>query len=116
MLNTLYRYGHLAYIGGGFGKSIHNTLEPAAYGLPLIFGPEYSKFEEAVQFVARGGAISISDSTGFENALGLLVRKPQKDTASAAVLGYLRESEGATVKAMEWVRHQILQKSKQKRD
>ena len=116
MLNTLYRYGHLAYIGGGFGKSIHNTLEPAAYGLPLIFGPEYSKFEEAVQFVARGGAISISDSAGFENALGLLVRKPQKDTASEAVLGYLRESEGATVKAMEWVRYQILQKPKQKRD
>lgn len=57
LLNTLYRYGTAAYIGGGFGKDIHNTLEPAAFGLPILFGPKYEKFEEARQFVARGGDI-----------------------------------------------------------
>ncbi len=57
LLNTLYRYGSIAYIGGGLGKDIHNTLEPAALGLPIIFGPKYDKFEEARQFVARGGGV-----------------------------------------------------------
>lgn len=56
ILSRLYRYGDLAYIGGGFGAGIHNTLEPAAYGLPLVFGPEYEKFQEALDFQEAGAA------------------------------------------------------------
>lgn len=114
MLNTLYRYAHLAYIGGGFGKSIHNTLEPAAYGLPLIFGPEHTRFEEAVQFVARKGAISVRNTAEFEIALNLLCQPAEHKIASGAVREYLKESEGATASAMGWFRRQISGSLKQK--
>ncbi len=114
MLNTLYKYAHLAFIGGGFGKSIHNTLEPAAYGLPLIFGPEYGKFEEAVQFAARKGAIPVRSAAELEAALDLLGQRTEYEAASRAVAGYLKESEGATARAMEWFRRQITEHPKQK--
>ena len=58
-LSHLYRYGTLAYIGGGFGKGIHNILEAATYGLPVIFGPNYRKFSEAVELIERGGAFAV---------------------------------------------------------
>ncbi|MFM8488939.1 MAG: 3-deoxy-D-manno-octulosonic acid transferase, partial [Bacteroidota bacterium] len=114
MLNTLYQYAHLAFIGGGFGKSIHNTLEPAAYGLPLIFGPEYGKFEEAVQFIARKGAVSIRNTEEMESTLDLLSQQTEREAASWAVGEYLKESEGATTRAMEWFKRQISGDSKQK--
>jgi 3-deoxy-D-manno-octulosonic-acid transferase len=56
-LSYLYRFGTLAYIGGGFGKGIHNILEAATYGLPVIFGPAYHKFAEAVELAATGGSL-----------------------------------------------------------
>ncbi|MFN8280477.1 MAG: glycosyltransferase N-terminal domain-containing protein [Saprospiraceae bacterium] len=62
LLNTLYRYAHLALVGGGFGKGIHNTLEPAAFGIPLCFGPNYEKFIEANDFVRLGIARVVKTS------------------------------------------------------
>ena len=70
-LSYLYRYGTLAYIGGGFGKGIHNILEAATYGLPVIFGPEYRKFSEAVELAAQGAAFPI----GTESELLLTIRQ-----------------------------------------
>jgi 3-deoxy-D-manno-octulosonic-acid transferase len=58
-LSYLYRYGGLAYIGGGFGKGIHNILEAATYGLPVIFGPEYGKFSEALELTSLGAAFPV---------------------------------------------------------
>jgi 3-deoxy-D-manno-octulosonic-acid transferase len=104
LLNTLYRYGHIAYIGGGFGKGIHNTLEPAAFGLPVIFGPKYYKFEEARQFVARGGAFSVQNSEELEAVLKQLEDESFYKNASRAVLSYLEESSGATEKVMGFLR------------
>lgn len=69
ILSVLYRYGSLAYIGGGFGSGIHNTLEPAVYGLPLIFGPRYSKFQEAVDFIDLQVAQSIRNAGELAEAL-----------------------------------------------
>jgi 3-deoxy-D-manno-octulosonic-acid transferase len=100
LLNTLYRYGTVAYIGGGFGKSIHNTLEPAAFGLPIIFGPKYEKFEEARQFVARGGAFSVNNAAELALVLAKLRDPVFYQKASKAVIGYLEESRGATEKVM----------------
>jgi len=60
MLSSLYRYGDIAYIGGGFGNGIHNILEAATFGLPIIFGPNYSKFNEAVELIRLGGALSFN--------------------------------------------------------
>lgn len=66
LLSALYRYGDVAYIGGGFGAGIHNTLEPAAFGLPIIFGEKYQKFNEAVSLVAKNGAFCINNYQELE--------------------------------------------------
>jgi 3-deoxy-D-manno-octulosonic-acid transferase len=62
MLSRLYKYAYITYVGGGFGKGIHNTLEAAVFGKPVLFGPAYEKFNEAIDLVANGGAVSISNS------------------------------------------------------
>ncbi|MDR2359318.1 MAG: 3-deoxy-D-manno-octulosonic acid transferase, partial [Prevotellaceae bacterium] len=66
MLSSVYRYGTVAYIGGGFGAGIHNTLEAAVYGIPVVFGPNYQRFREAGDLIAQGGAASYT--TGKELA------------------------------------------------
>ena len=107
LLNTLYRYGSIAYIGGGLGNGIHNTLEPAAFGLPIIFGPKYEKFEEAREFVARGGAFSVQNSNDSAAVLAQLQQPETYDKASQAVRRFLTERGGATEKAMLWLRNQV---------
>ncbi len=72
MLSSLYQYAGMAYIGGGFGVGIHNTLEAAAFGKPVIFGPNYSKFDEAKQLIAIGAAISIYNTESFIAAIDQL--------------------------------------------
>lgn len=72
MLSSLYQFAGMAYIGGGFGVGIHNTLEAAAFGKPVIFGPNYSKFDEAKQLIAIGAAISIHNTESFIAAIDQL--------------------------------------------
>ena len=67
ILNTLYSYGDIAYIGGGFGKGIHNILEAATYGKPVIFGPNHTKFKEANDMIELSAAFSISNITDLNN-------------------------------------------------
>ena len=69
VLSSIYRYGHVAYIGGGFGVSIHNTLEAAVYGMPVVFGPTWKKFREAHGLLAAGAAISVKNYREFADAL-----------------------------------------------
>ena len=59
LLSSIYQYGQVAYIGGGFGVGIHNTLEAAAWGMPVVFGPNYKKFKEACELIECGAARSI---------------------------------------------------------
>ncbi|MCC6279409.1 MAG: 3-deoxy-D-manno-octulosonic acid transferase [Saprospiraceae bacterium] len=108
LLNTLYRYGRVAYIGGGLGKGIHNTLEPAAFGLPIIFGPKYTRFEEARQFVARGGAFVVHDAAELSAVLLQLQDADFYKNASRAVLGYLEENRGATEQVVLFLRRYFL--------
>lgn len=65
MLSSIYRYGNVAYIGGGFGTGIHNILEAAVYGMPVIWGPNYAKFREAKDLIKAGGGFSITDKDEF---------------------------------------------------
>ncbi len=67
-LSGLYRYACIAYIGGGFGKGIHNILEAATFGIPVIFGPKYGKFREARELAAAGGAFPIRDQESLDKA------------------------------------------------
>ena len=69
VLSSIYRYGHVAYIGGGFGVSIHNTLEAAVYGMPVVFGPTWKKFREAHGLLAADAAITVKNYREFADAL-----------------------------------------------
>ena len=78
MLSKLYHYGNLAYVGGGFNKSgIHNLLEAAVYGKPVIIGPNYKKFQEAIDLIKIGGAFSIKNSLELNNQLELFYNKEE---------------------------------------
>lgn len=73
MLSSLYQYGDIAYIGGGFGAGIHNTLEAAAFGLPVIFGPEYSKFNEAKDLIAIKAGFNINGEADLKGITDTLI-------------------------------------------
>jgi 3-deoxy-D-manno-octulosonic-acid transferase len=97
MLSSLYRYGQVAYIGGGFGKGIHNILEAATYGMPVIFGPNYQKFNEAKELVRLGGAFSITGSPTLNETLNALLPDSRKlKEASAISRNYVERNTGAT--------------------
>ncbi|MDO8992377.1 MAG: glycosyltransferase N-terminal domain-containing protein [Daejeonella sp.] len=101
ILSSVYQYGKMAYIGGGFGKGIHNTQEALAFGLPVIFGPEYLKFKEAVELVALEGAKSISNAGELENAfLYFIANKQSGDIAR----NYIQEHTGASRKIIEQIK------------
>lgn len=93
MLSSLYQYGNVAYIGGGFGTGIHNTLEAAAFGLPVIFGPKYDKFQEAKDLIAIGAAKSISSTAELINAFEGLA---ENQTAAELARKYVNDKKGAT--------------------
>ena len=69
LLSSVYRYGDLAYIGGGFGKGIHNILEAAVYGIPVMFGPKYHKFKEAKELIACRGAVPVTSEDEFSSRM-----------------------------------------------
>ncbi len=100
ILSSVYRYGQLAYIGGGFGAGIHNTLEAAAYGLPVLFGPAYGKFKEARDLVAQGAAFSATDAASMEKITEQMADDDFRAAAARIARTYVRENVGATEKIM----------------
>ncbi|MBT3386197.1 MAG: 3-deoxy-D-manno-octulosonic acid transferase [Prolixibacteraceae bacterium] len=98
LLSSLYRYGNIAYIGGGFGVGIHNILEAATFGLPVIFGPNYKNFREAVDLKSLGGAFPIKNLGELEFALNDLVNlKTQLEKASLINKNYIAKNVGSTL-------------------
>lgn len=96
-LSSLYRYGDIAYIGGGFGTGIHNINEAAVYGMPVIFGPNHGKFKEASDLIDAGGAFSVSSRQDFERTVTELAASPDALAAAGKAAGdYIRRSIGAT--------------------
>jgi 3-deoxy-D-manno-octulosonic-acid transferase len=96
-LSHLYQYATIAYIGGGFGVGIHNILEAATFGKPVIFGPNYRKFREAVELIEAGGAFSITDSQQLNNRTIELLNNPvllQKSSSISA--SFVQKKKGAT--------------------
>lgn len=93
MLSSLYQYGKVAYIGGGFGTGIHNTLEAAAFGLSVIFGPKYDKFQEAKDLIAIGAAKSVNSTDELINAFESFAK--DKNAAELA-RKYVADKKGAT--------------------
>nr|WP_294791882.1 glycosyltransferase N-terminal domain-containing protein [uncultured Mucilaginibacter sp.] len=104
ILSALYQYADIAYIGGGFGVGIHNTLEAAAFGLPVIFGPNYQRFKEACDLIAEGAGFSIAN----ENELQSIAKSLMTDTAGLTAAGqrarvYVQQNIGATQKIVSHI-------------
>ena len=97
LLSSLYRYGNIAYIGGGFGVGIHNILEAATFGLPVVFGPHYNKFKEAVDLADLGGAFPVHDQkTMAETLTNLLENSEERKKASSVCKTYVGKNVGST--------------------
>ena len=94
VLSSVYQYGQVAYIGGGFGVGIHNTLEAAAWGMPVVFGPNYHKFQEAKELIECGAGQSIKNYEECARALDEFFEK--NDVASKAAAEYVASHTGAT--------------------
>ena len=102
MLSSIYRYGKCAYIGGGFGVGIHNTLEPAVYGIPVLFGPKYGKFKEARDLIASGGALSVKEGEELRQKLQTLISNPDElKTRGDACIKYVASNIGSTKAIVE---------------
>lgn len=96
LLSSIYGFGHAAYIGGGFGVGIHNTIEAAVYGLPVLFGPNYHHFREAQGLIDAGAARSINNYSELEAALNTALDQYQEIGAKSAA--YVQSELGATEK------------------
>jgi len=105
LLSSIYRYGEIAYVGGGFGVGIHNILEAAVYGIPVIFGPKYQKFMEAKQLLEENGAFSIKN----HEELSQLLDKMISDTEYLKEVGanadnYVSKNLGASEKILDQIK------------
>jgi len=104
-LSRLYKYATVSYVGGAFGEEgVHNVLEAAVYGKPVVFGPEYNKYYEAIELVSAGGGISINNALELEKVLNSLLKKDRGySTACQASHHYVYSKKGATDKVIEFI-------------
>lgn len=103
MLSSLYRYGSYAFIGGAFGKGLHNTLEAAVFGLPLFFGPKYDKFQEAKDLVKLQTAFPVTNLTELETVFQHAQKPEERNAIGLRQKTYIQEQAGATQKIMNWI-------------
>jgi len=110
MLGKLYKYATVCYVGGAFGgDGVHNVLEAAVYNKPVVFGPEYDKYIEAVELVGAGGAFSVDNALELEEVLNKLM-KEEPDYQQAATLAgdYVRSKSGAAKKILQFIQENRL--------
>ncbi len=104
MLSSVYQYGLLAYIGGGFGKGIHNILEAAVWGIPVLFGPNHGKFREALELIEIGGAFAIYDYNGLKTKFDYFINNTLMSNESGTIASdYIKGNTGATEKIVSTV-------------
>ena len=76
LLTKIYSYANIAYVGGGFATGLHNTMEPAVFGIPIIIGPQFGGFKEAEDLVSSGGIIPVSNQERFDKTMENLINDP----------------------------------------
>lgn len=110
MLSTLYRYATIAYVGGGFGSDgVHNVLEAAVYGKPVVFGPVFNKFREAIDLLEEGGAFTVETALELESRLDELLERGQLyDESSRAARSYVYDHRGATDNILRYIQENRL--------
>ena len=108
MLSSLYQYGTIAYVGGGFNKGgIHNILEPAVFGLPVLFGPVYEKFVEAVELAQLGYVFPVMDANAYQIILlHLLNDNAYREEIKGKLLQFMKDHTGATDQILELIAQQ----------
>ena len=103
LLSSIYRYGQVAYIGGGFGSGIHNTLEAAVYNIPVIFGPKHQKFKEAKGLIACGGGFSIDSDTAFAHRMNNFISDSESRLNAGKAAGdFVHNNAGATERILSF--------------
>lgn len=107
-LANAYSFGTVAFVGGGFSGSLHNILEPAVFGLPVIFGPKHNRFPEAQTFIDAGVGFEISDSTTFLSALTFILANVEELKSNTANL--VLQSTGATLRILDFIQKKRLAK------
>ena len=105
LLSSMYNYGDVAYIGGGFGVGIHNTLEAAVWNMPVIFGPNNKKFQEAQGLLKSGGGFEITNYESFEGLMNSMINNP-------AFLKQAGDKAGAFVASLSGATGKVLAKVK----
>lgn len=109
MLSKLYHYASITYVGGGFGKGIHNTLEAAVHGKPVLFGPNYQKFQEAKDLIRIGAGISVTSEEDCNKAVDRLFNDEGfYRQACGGAKNYVMEKTGATATIMQYIQENRL--------
>ncbi len=104
ILAQLYQYADIAYIGGGFGSGLHNIQEPITFGIPVIFGPKYHNFQEAVDLVKMEGVFSIKNQNELENVLSSLKKNTDVyQNACQTNKNYIEQNVGASSVILEYI-------------
>lgn len=102
MLSSIYQYADLAYVGGAFGSGLHNILEPAVYGIPVIFGENYQKFNEAIALIKQRGAFSIKNSNELEKRIkSFYFDEINRINTGEICSTYVEQNTGATALFLE---------------
>ena len=97
LLSTIYRYGEIAYVGGGFGVGIHNVPEAAVWGVPVLFGPNNKRFQEAQDLLACKGSFEVTDYDSFNTIISRLISDDQfRQQCGEASANYVKSRSGAT--------------------
>ncbi|MCC7521477.1 MAG: 3-deoxy-D-manno-octulosonic acid transferase [Flavobacteriaceae bacterium] len=104
LLSAAYAYAQVAYVGGGFGSGIHNVLEPATYGIPILIGPKYQKFKEAVDLIRLGGCVEIKNEFDLTQTLDLLAQNQNITKTKGQVSKlYVMNNMGASEKILAYI-------------
>lgn len=108
ILSSIYRYGDISYIGGGFGVGIHNTLEAAAFGIPVLFGPNYLRFMEAVQLIDEGAAFSVKNNQEISLIMNDLQNNEFRTNCGTKAKQYVNRNTGASRIFLDYLKKSAL--------
>ena len=104
LLTKIYSYADIAYVGGGFATGLHNTLEPAVFGIPVIIGPQYKGFKEAEELVAQKGILTVTDNWTFGELLKKLLDNTEYRKKTGAInAAYIAKNKGASIQIMSYI-------------
>jgi len=104
LLTKIYSYADIAYVGGAFKTGLHNTLEPAVFGIPVVIGSEFQKFQEAVDLVNRKGILSVTNKEMYSTVINELVDSDKHRLTTGKInSNYIHQQAGATTKILNYL-------------